>query len=1325
MCLFSFLSVFIFQDRAFAWDIRNYTGSAGNMSWYHGYEQRNSGTDTYPIIVNWSNGNRDDTHNWLFCIQPYKDFANGPYSDYPEDGSSLNNPGNWNAIKWVLNDWDGMHNNGNRTVGGDNRRAYWIYQLVIHALAAGGKYYGYIFNNNSMEGGVKRDAQTLYNNALAHAEDHGEREINAWNEDGNGGISLESGNWDVSSRSGLTTRNGEKYYTKSFNVNRWGNADNPSVELKGAPSGTKIEGSTILIPVSAGGNARSYQFQIVAHSRRQNYRHHVVKQAWVWTYKWNNTWQKLADVNSYSERQYTDIGSTTDLVDAKTVTVYPAQNQVVPTKSVEDDFGRNVDVGQKANDKLGVNMGHLLTYKLSTKVLSVPYEAQFDHGFAITDNVPAEVTLNSNSIHLYKDDRLVNKDDYGILTITGNTVKFDFKNSILNDNDFYGHTYNLDFTVSLYPRHDFKSAGVFQINNSYTTDVMGLTRMSNITKVNVTCVQKRLFTTQVRSVDYDRVKNQKVTSNGSLSHNAVVEPWRNNVYEGSWSTDDFGGNPAYDSVGRGDLVGALQFTTGYGERYTAGGSWNGSDVTINIPIGYYLLDYGFLDSKDLSIPFDNNMAHGVATDLYVPQQKLKKETDDGLDVHLGYHYEISHLKDTYKLGTGGSIRVTSNDYRKIYSNKRYTLVFILRAIPNEIQYSSDYIDYLYKMKNEDKRSTYNGFDRFNRGYYMSWENDFPRVGYSYAGVHNYDATSYDVYETGGTGETGDLERFYFILPPLIKVTPVSIITMPKNSDSLWYRDTGLARVRVIYKLRILYNFSGSSVNYVEKDIFSRISNLYVALNDGNKQKVDLSSLSNLSNVSSSRDFYFSNDYDMKMTDSPVWSLKLFNSDYDVHKEQYDSIGKYMSRAYDFGEDMPAVPYYGPSKTVPVDTGGADAMTRNYSVKPLVLSGGSNEEAYRSNLEIPTEYKMFSSTYNPKTNSDPYFNKTNNGLSNKTVKYVVNNYSLNSGDSIQTEGMTSKGSSFTNADKTEYVNGNVKYYQAYPNTTKTYYNESTVTGSNDISQKAGYFIKTPSIAAKLSEWRPTTSDANALVGKYKSDISSMNLKVTDSSTIFSAGSYDRVNNKETKDISLVPTLQSSSVTGGTVDSRGIIKDTGLTALVNTLRAGQASQLTYNTDVKNDTIAELQKVISGPLSRDDQKKYYSDNREVSYFNPAAVQTSVSYAWPNVYISESNNNTGGIVSRSNSTGAIEQHDRAFLRNDLLTNHVYHLIYSSSGLGIDKVGSGSITKNVNITGYRFLTGDANKQNKESNSDLAVQGYKGGQRLKGFSSSENDWLNR
>ncbi|MDM8279152.1 isopeptide-forming domain-containing fimbrial protein [Ligilactobacillus agilis] len=1303
LCLFSFLSVFMIQDRVFAWDIRNYTGSAGNMSWYHGYEQRNSGTDTYPIIVNWSNGNRDDTHNWLFCIQPYKDFANGPYSDYREDGSSLNNPGNWNAIKWVLNDWDGMHNNGNRTVGGNNRRAYWIYQLVVHALAAGGKYYGYIFNNG-MEGGVKRDAQTLYNNALAHAEDHGEREINAWNEDGNGGISLESGNWDVSSRSGLTTRNGEKYYTKWFNVNRWGNADNPSVELKGAPSGTKIEGSTILIPVSAGGNARSYQFQIVAHSRRQNYRHHVVKQAWVWTYKWNNTWQKLADVNSYSERQYTDVGSTTDLVDVKTVTVYPAQNQVVPTKSVTDDFGRNVDVGQKSNDKLGVNMGHWLTYKLSTKVLSVPYEAQFDHGFAITDNVPAEVTLNSKSVRLYQDGREVNKDDYGILTITGNTVKFDFKNGVLNDNNFYGHTYDLDFRVTLYTRRDFKSAGVFQISNSYTTDVMGLTRISNITKVNVTCVQKRIFTTQVKSVDYDRVKNQKVTSTGSLSHNAVTEPWRKNVYEGSWSTDDFGGNPAYDSVGRGDLVGALQFTTGYGESYASIDA-----VNLSIPYGFYLLDYGFLDTKDLSSPFDNNMARDIATDLYVPQRKLKKETDDGL-VASSVNGYWDRFRDSYKLSVGSYVRVSSNDDRKVRSNKRYTLVFILRAIPNSIQYSSDTIDYLYKTKNEDKRSMI-GLDWFDRGFWMSTSPDYPAVGSGGRGGTNiHDLTAYAF-----GSETGDLETFHFILPPLIKVTPVSIITMPKNSDSLWYRDTGLARVRVIYKLRVLYNHSGSSVNYFNaKDIFSQISNLYVTLNDGNKQKVDLSSLSSLpySTTDHSRDLYFSNDYDMVMKNSSVWSLKLFNSDYDVHKEQYDSTGNYMSRAYDFGEGMPDVPYYGLEN----------------STKPLVLSGGSNEEAYRSNLEIPTEYKMFSSTYNPKTNSDPYFNKTNNGLSNKTVKYVVNNYSLNSGDSIQTEGMTSKGSSFTNADKAEYVNGNVKYYQAYPNTTKTYYNESTVTGSNDISQKAGYFIKTPSIAAKLSEWRPTTSDANALVDKYKLDISSMNLKVTDSSTIFSAGSYDRVNNKETKDISLVPTLQSSSVTGGTVDSRGIIKATGLTALANTLKAGQASQLTYNTDIKNDKMAELQKVISGPLSRGyygDQMKYYSDNSKVSYFNPAAVQTNVSYAWPNVYISESNNNTGGIVSRSNSTGAIEQRDRAFLRNDLLTNHAYHLIYSSSGLGIDKVGSGSVTKNVNITGYRFLTGDANKQNKESNSDLAVQGYKGGQRLKGFSSSENDWLNR
>lgn len=1300
------------QDRVFAWDIRNYTGSAGNMSWYRGYEQRNSGTDTYPIIVNWSNGNRDDTHNWLFCIQPYKDFANGNYSDYTENGSNLNNPGNWNAIKWVLNDWDGMHNNGNRTVGGNNRRAYWIYQLVIHALAAGGKYYGYIFNNG-MEGGVKRDAQTLYNNALAHAEDHGEREISSWNEDGNGGISLESGNWDVSSRSGLTTRNGEKYYTKWFNVNRWGNADNPSVELKGAPSGTKIEGSTILIPVSAGGNARSYQFQIVAHSRRQNYRHHVVKQAWVWTYKWNNTWQKLADVNSYSERQYTDVGSTTDLVDVKTVTVYPAQNQVVPTKSVTDDFGRNVDVGQKANDKLGVNLGHTLTYKLSTKVLSVPYEAQFDHGFSITDNVPAEVTWFGNSVSLYKDGMVVNKDDYGILDITGNTVKFDFKNSVLNDSNFYGHTYDLEFTVVLNTHHDFKSAGVFQINNSYTTDVMGLTRMSNITKVNVTCVQKRLFTTQVRSVDYDRVKNQKVTSNGSLSHNAVTEPWRNNVYAGSWSTDDFGGNPTYDSVGRGDLVCALQFTTGYGEAYHGNGH-----VSFRIPDGYYLLDYGFLDTKDLSSPFDNNMARGIATDLYVPQQKLKKETDDGV-VATGSRYRDSSFG--YNSSSGGHVDVTSKDNRKLFSNKRYTLIFILRAIPNEMQYSSDSFDYLYETKNEDNRANWDGdLDWYYRAYGMSYRCITPLYDLTTPVLSgsSIEGTRY------GDDVTGGYEYFYIVLPPLIKISPVSIITMPKHSDSLWYQDTGLARVRVIYKLRILYNYGqGSPDSFNAKNILSQISNLYVTLNDGSKQKVDLSSVSILSSGNDyydKRDIYFSNDYDVTMKNSPVWSLKLFNSDYDVRKEQYDSNGNYISKSYDFGEDMPAVPYYGPGKTVPVDD-----IFSNYSAKPLVLSGGSNEEAYRSNLEIPTEYKMFSSTYNSKTNSDPYFNKTNNVLSNKTVKYVVNNYSLNSGDSIQTEGMTSKGSSFTNADKDEYVNGNVKYYQAYPNTTKTYYNESTVTGSNDISQKAGYFIKTPSIAAKLSEWRPTTSDANALVDKYKSDVSSMNLKVTDSSTIFSAGSYDRVNNKETNDISLVPTLQSSSVTGGAVDSRGIIKATELTALANTLKAGQASQLTYNTDVKNAKIAELQKVISGPLSRDDQQKYYSDNSKVSYVNPAAVQTSVSYAWPNVYISESNNNTGGIVSRSNSTGAIEQRDRAFLRNDLLTNHAYHLIYSSSGLGIDKVGSGSITKNVNITGYRFLTGDANKQNKESNSDLAVQGYKGGQRLKGFSSSENDWLNR
>lgn len=1279
------------QDRVFAWDIRNYTGSAGNMSWYHGYEQRNSGTVRYPIIVNWSNGNRDDTHNWLFCIQPYKDFANGNYSDYTETGSNLNNPGNWNAVKWVLNDWDGMHNNGNRTVGGDNRRAYWIYQLVIHALAAGGTYYGDIFNNNGMEGGVKRDAQTLYNNALAHAEDHGEREISSWNEDGNGGISLESGNWDVSSRSGLTTRNGEKYYTKYFNVNRWGNADNPSVELKGAPSGTKIEGSTILVPVSAGGNARSYQFQIVAHSRRQNYRHRVVKQAWVWTYKFNEIYQKLADVNSYSEQQYTDIGSTTDLVDAKTVTVYPAQNQVVPTKSVEDDFGRNVDVGQKANDKLGVNMGHKLTYKLSTKVLSVPYEAQFDHGFAITDNVPAEVTLDSKSVRLYQDGREVNKDDYGILTITGNTVKFDFKNGILNDNNFYGHTYNLDFEVALDKLHDFKSSGIFQINNSYITDVSGLTRVSNTTKVNVTSVQQRLFTTQVKSVDFDRVKNQKMTATGSILHNAVVEPWRHNVYEGSWSTDDFGGNPSYDTVGRGDLVEALQFTTGYATTFTSG-TVPGSEVNIIVPEGYYLLDYGFLDTKDLSTSFDVNMSRGIATDLHVPQSKLKKETTDGLTVKSTTHDILNPFHDSYtSLGYGGFIYIDSKSNKTIYSNKRYTLIAIFRALPTEMLYSSDFMD---------KWKIGSLFDDWNlRGLDMS-NHLFPISKPLVSGVG---------YATGN--ETGKSEDdFHFSLPPLVKVSPVSVITMPKVTNSLWYRNTGLARVRVIYKLRILYHDS-TYHGKLDPKLLSQISNLYVTLNGGTKQKVDLSSLANVS--VDGRDLYFSNDYDMTMKSSPVWSLKLFNSDYDVRNEQFDSNGKYLSKAYDFGIGMSDVPYYGSSNNAV------------HSVKPLVLSGGSNEEAYRSNLEIPTEYKMFSSTYNPKTNSDPYFNKTNNGLSNKTVKYVVNNYSLNSGDSIQTEGMTSTGSSFTNADKDEYVNGNVKYYQAYPNTTKTYYNESTVTGSNDISQKAGYFIKTPSIAAKLSEWRPTTSDANALVDKYKLDISSMNLKVTDSSTIFSAGSYDRVNNKETKDISLVPTLQSSSVTGGTVDSRGIIKATGLTALANTLKAGQASQLTYNNDVKNAKIAELQKVISGPLSSNDQKGYYADNSKVSYFNPAAVQTSVSYAWPNVYISESNNNTGGIVSRSNSTGAIAQHDRAFLRNDLLTNHAYHLIYSSSGLGIDKVGSGSITKNVNITGYRFLTGDANKQNKESNSDLAVQGYKGGQRLKGFSSSENDWLNR
>lgn len=1292
------------QDRVFAWDIRNYTGSAGNISWYHGYEQRNSGTVRYPIIVNWSNGNRDDTHNWLFCIQPYKDFANGNYSDYTETGSNLNNPGNWNAVKWVLNDWDGMHNNGNRTVGGDNRRAYWIYQLVIHALAAGGTYYGDIFNNNGMEGGVKRDAQTLYNNALAHAEDHGEREISSWNEDGNGGISLESGNWDVSSRSGLTTRNGEKYYTKSFNVNRWGNADNPSVELKGAPSGTKIEGSTILIPVSAGGNARSYQFQIVAHSRRQNYRHRVVKQAWVWTYKFNEIYQRLADVNSYSEQQYTDIGSTTDLVDAKTVTVYPAQNQVVPTKSVMDDLGRNVDVGQKANDKLGVNIGHRLTYKLSTKVLPVPYEAQFNHGFTITDNVPAEVTLNSNIklFHLYQDGREVNKDDYGTLTITGNTVKFDFKNSILNDNNFYGHTYALDFEVMLDKLYDLKSSGIFQINNSYITDVSGLTRISNVTKVNVTSMQKRLFTTQVKSVDYDRVKNQKITSTGSISHNAVVEPWRHNVYEGSWSTDDFGGNPTYDSVGRGDLVGALQFTTGYGE--------NRLGVHFQIPIGYYVLDYGFLDTKSLSVPFDNDLAQGNATGLYVPQKKLKKQTDDGLVISTNTSTDFGGLSQSYNnFGMGTFFSVNDPDFSKVHSSKKYTVVFILRAIPNEILYSSDSVDYLYKMKNKDIRKLYSLSDWTM---YSAWNMYFDwhirGLEMSNHNLPNMDV-GYTNYVTGD--ETGKSEDdFHFSLPPLVKVSPVSVITMPKLTNGLWHRNAGVARVRVIYKLRILYHDS-TYHGKLDPKLLSQISNLYVTLNGGTKQKVDLSSLANVS--VDVRDLYFSNDYDMTMKSSPVWSLKLFNSDYDVRNEQFDSNGKYLSKAYDFGIGMSDVPYYGSSNNAV------------HSVKPLVLSGGSNEEAYRSNLEIPTEYKMFSSTYNPKTNSDPYFNKTNNGLSNKTVKYVVNNYSLNSGDSIQTEGMTSKGSSFTNADKADYVNGNVKYYQAYPNTTKTYYNESTVTGSNDISQKAGYFIKTPSIAAKLSEWRPTTSDANALVGKYKSDISSMNLKVTDSSTIFSAGSYDRVNNKETKDISLVPTLQSSSVTGGTVDSRGIIKATELTALANTLKAGQASQLTYNTDVKNAKIAELQKVISGPLSSDDQKKYYSDNSKVSYVNPAAVQTSVSYAWPNVYISESNNNTGGIVSRSNSTGAIEQRDRAFLRNDLLTNHAYHLIYSSSGLGIDKVGSGSITKNVNITGYRFLTGDANKQNKESNSDLAVQGYKGGQRLKGFSSSENDWLNR
>lgn len=1254
------------QDRVFAWNIRNYTGSAGNMSWYHGYEQRNSGTDTYPIIVNWSNGNRDDTHNWLFCIQPYKDFANGTYSDYPEDGSSLNNPGNWNAIKWVLNDWDGMHNNGNRTVGGNNRRAYWIYQLVIHALAAGGKYYGYIFNNG-MEGGVKRDAQTLYNNALAHAEDHGEREINAWNEDGNGGISLESGNWDVSSRSGLTTRNGEKYYTKSFNVNRWGNADNPSVELKGAPSGTKIEGSTILIPVSAGGNARSYQFQIVAHSRRQNYRHHVVKQAWVWTYKWNDTWQKLADVNSYSERQYTDVGSTTDLVDVKTVTVYPAQNQVVPTKSVTDDFGRNVDVGQKANDKLGVNTGHRLTYKLSTKVLSVPYEAQFDHGFAITDNLPAEVTVDRWNIRLYKDGVEVNMDSYGILTITGHTVKFDFKNGILNDNNFYGHTYDLDLDVRLGCRDPYYT-GVFQINNSYITDVMGLTRMSNITKVNVTRVQERLVGTQVKSVDYDRVRNQKITSTGSLSHNAVVEPWRNYYYYGSWSTDDFGGNSNYNSIGRSDLAMVFQFTTGYGENPHA---------TMRIPKGYSLVDYGVLNTQNLNKPFDDFIANKKTDDLYIPQKQLLKETEDDVKVHTFDDDFKKHYVEIYSKNSN------------IHVFKKYTLVAILRAIPNNMLYASDDMD-----KTNNVFNNYRGFDFESR---MS--DDMNHITANCAGE---DANTIN-------------PLFQFAFPPLVKVTPVSIITMPNNSDTVWYKNNGMSIVRVVYKVRALSLYPRDfEPNTYSLELLSKFNNLYVTLNNGSKQRVDLSSLSNL-NFNHTRDIYFSNDYDMKMINSPVWSLKLFNSDYDVRKEQFDANGKYISSAYDFGVGMPDVLNYN----------NVDSSYYYVTVKPLVLSGGSNEEAYRSNLEIPTEYKMFSSTYNPKTNSDPYFNKTNNGLSNKTVKYVVNNYSLNSGDSIQTEGMTSKGSSFTNADKAEYVNGNVKYYQAYPNTTKTYYNESTVTGSNDISQKAGYFIKTPSIAAKLSEWRPTTSDANALVDKYKSDISPMNLKVTDSSMIFSAGSYDRVNNKETNDISLVPTLQSSSVTGGTVDSRGIIKATGLTALVNTLKAGQASQLTYNNDVKNAKIAELQKVISGPLSSDDQKKYYSDNSKVSYFNPAAVQTNVSYAWPNVYISESNNNTGGIVSRSNSTGAIEQHDRAFLRNDLLTNHVYHLIYSSSGLGIDKVGSGSITKNVNITGYRFLTGDANKQNKESNSDLAVQGYKGGQRLKGFSSSENDWLNR
>ena len=1279
------------QDRVFAWDIRNYTGSAGNMSWYRGYEQRNSGTDTYPIIVNWSNGNRDDTHNWLFCIQPYKDFANGNYSDYTENGSNLNNPGNWNAIKWVLNDWDGMHNNGNRTVGGNNRRAYWIYQLVIHALAAGGKYYGYIFNNG-MEGGVKRDAQTLYNNALAHAEDHGEREISSWNEDGNGGISLESGNWDVSSRSGLTTRNGEKYYTKWFNVNRWGNADNPSVELKGAPSGTKIEGSTILIPVSAGGNARSYQFQIVVHSRRQNYRHRVVKQAWVWTYTLNNTWQKLADVNSYSEQQYTDIGSTTDLVDAKTVTVYPAQNQVVPTKSVTDDFGRNVDVGQKANDKLGVNMGHKLTYKLSTKVLSVPYEAQFDHGFAITDNVPAEVILDSKSVRLYQDGREVNKDDYGILTIIGNTVKFDFKNGILNDNNFYGHTYDLIFCVKIDKdiEFGFYDTGVYQINNVYTSDVMGLVRNSNTTKVNVTSVQRKVYGTQIMSTDYDRVKNKSVISGGSVNHNAVVRSWdtsNQGCYSYSWSTDDFGGNPRYDSLGHGDLVFATSFTTGYAEKDL--------HVNVKIPKGYYVVDYGISFSKTLnSSPFDVSLNRNQTNDLFVPQSKLIKSLD-GFSVKLDSVdtlYKIYNYK--YKYAQGGDISLSSVDKNRLYSNKRYTLMVIYRAIPNEISYSSDMDDF-------DNRYRYN--DYYNRASNNDLSSMYRiRSTISMSGLYENDGLFHRSY--GGTA--ADFGNMYVILQPLVKVTPVSVITLPISDSSLWFQTNCSAKLRVIYRLRVLY--AGLLENndfYFKVSQLSSLNNLNIRVNSGTLQKVSLSAL----NMSSSdfRDYYFSNDYNVQINNSPTWFLKLYNTDYSLSNEQYDSAGHYMSNMYDFG------------------LGASDLPKNSRSIKPLVLSGGSNEEAYRSNLEIPTEYKMFSSTYNPKTNSDPYFNKTNNGLSNKTVKYVVNNYSLNSGDSIQTEGMTSKGSSFTNADKAEYVNGNVKYYQAYPNTTKTYYNESTVTGSNDISQKAGYFIKTPSIAAKLSEWRPTTSDANALVGKYKSDISAMNLKVTDSSMIFSAGSYDRVNDKETKDISLVPTLQSSSVTGGTVDSRGIIKATELTSLANTLKAGQASQLTYNNDVKNAKIAELQKVISGPLSIDDQEKYYSDNSKVSYFNPAAVQTSVSYAWPNVYISESNNNTGGIVSRSNSTGAIEQRDRAFLRNDLLTNHAYHLIYSSSGLGIDKVGSGSITKNVNITGYRFLTGDANKQNKESNSDLAVQGYKGGQRLKGFSSSENDWLNR